>query len=105
VHLLIVDLHPPGRRDPQGIHGEVWQEIAGQDYALPPDKLLTLAAYEAGISVRAYVVNVAVGDALSDMPLFLEPGLAIEVPLGITYNAAFAEVPLRWRRVLEPGNK
>lgn len=30
IHLLILDLHPPGRRDPDGIHGEIWQEIAGQ---------------------------------------------------------------------------
>ncbi len=101
IHLLIADLHPPGKRDPEGIHGEIWQEIAGQDYTLPRDRPLTLAAYETGISVRAYVVNVAVGDALTDMPLFLEPGLAVEVPLEATYAAAFAEVPVRWRRVLE----
>jgi hypothetical protein len=101
VHLLILDVHPPGRRDPDGIHGEIWQEIAGEEYAAPADKPLTLAAYETGNCVRAYVVHVAVGDALPDMPLFLEPGLAVTVPLEATYNAAFAEVPRRWRRVLE----
>jgi hypothetical protein len=51
--------------------------------------------------VRASVVHAAVGDALTDMPLFLEPGKAVTVPLEATYNAAFAEVPRRWRRVLE----
>ncbi len=25
IHLLIVDLLPPGQRDPDGIHGEIWQ--------------------------------------------------------------------------------
>ncbi len=101
VHLLIVDLFPPGRRDPDGLHGEIWQEIAGAEYAAPADKPLTLAAYETGLSVRAYVVHAAVGDALTDMPLFLEPGEAVTVPLEATYQASFAEVPRRWRRVLE----
>ena len=101
IHLLIVDLHPPGRRDPHGIHAEIWEEVAGEEYAAPFDKPLTQAAYESELSVRAYVVPMAVGDVLTDMPLFLEPGKAVEVPLEATYCAAVAEVPRRWRRVLE----
>jgi hypothetical protein len=100
IHLLILDLFPPGRRDPQGIHAEIWEEVAGQEYTAPADKPLTLAAYESGLTIKAYVVPVAVGDALTDMPLFLDPEKAVEVPLEATYNAAFAEVPRRWRRVL-----
>lgn len=104
IHLLILDLYPPGRRDPQGIHGEIWQEIAGEEYALPPGKPLTLAAYESGLGVRAYVVHLTVGDTLTDMPLFLEPDQAVTVPLETTYEAAFIELPRRWRGVLEgPG--
>lgn len=101
IHLLIVDLHPPGRRDPHGIHAEIWEEVAGEAYAAPSDKPLTQAAYESQLSVRAYVVPMAVGDVLTEMPLFLEPGKAVEVPLEATYCAAVAEVPRRWRRVLE----
>jgi hypothetical protein len=101
VHLLILDLFPPTRRDPEGIHGEIWQEITEEDYTAPADRPLTLAAYDAGNAVRAYVVPAAVGEALADMSLFLEPGLAISVPLEATYNAAFAAVPRRWRQVLE----
>ncbi len=101
IHLLILDLFPPGRRDPQGIHGVIWDEIAGQEYVAPADKPLTLVAYESGLTVRAYVVHVAVGDVLTDLPLFLEPQKAVEVPLEATYQAAFAEVPRRWRRILE----
>ncbi len=101
IHLLILDLLPPGRRDPQGIHGAIWEEITDQEYVAPADKPLTLVAYESGFSVRAYVVHVAVGGVLTDMPLFLEPEKAVEVPLEATYQAAFAEVPRRWRRVLE----
>jgi hypothetical protein len=101
IHLLILDLFPPGRHDPQGLHGAIWEEIADEEYVAPADKPLTLAAYASGLSVRAYVVPVAVGDVLTDMPLFLEPERAVEVPLEATNQAAFAEVPRRWRRVLE----
>jgi hypothetical protein len=101
IHLLILDLFPPGKHDPHGIHAEVWEEIAGQEYLPLAGKPLTLAAYETGLSVRAYVVPAAVGDELTEMPLFLQPQQAVSVPLEATYTAAFAEVPRRWRRVLE----
>ena len=78
-----------------------FHQIAGQEYAAPTDKPLTLAAYEAGLTVRAYVVHAAVGDVLSEMPLFLEPEQAVTVPLEATYRAAFTELPRRWKRVME----
>jgi hypothetical protein len=100
IHLLVIDLFPPGRRDPNGIHGEIWQEMSGQEYALGRENPLTLAAYESGLTLRAYVRHVAVGDTLVDMPLFLEPSFPVMLPLEGTYSAAFAEVPERWQRVL-----
>jgi hypothetical protein len=71
IHLLIVDLQPPTARDPHGIHGAVWDEVAGQNYLRPADKPLTLAAYESGAGVRAFIEPVGVGDTLMDMPLYL----------------------------------
>jgi Protein of unknown function (DUF4058) len=102
VHLLILDLQPPTARDPQGIHGAIWDEVAGQPYSRPDDKPLTLAAYEAGAGVRGFIEPVAVGDTLIDMPLFLEPGRHVAVPLEETYRLAFESVPRRWRTILEP---
>jgi len=103
-HLLILDLQPPGPRDPQGIHGAIWGEIADDSYRHPTDKPLTLASYDAGPPKTVYYVEpVAVGDALPEMPLFLRPGRYVNVPLEATYQAAFQHVPLRWRRVLEGG--
>lgn len=101
IHLLIADLHPPGRRDPQGIHGARWDEMTGRPYCLPTDKPLTLVSYECDLVLRTYVKNVAVGDVLPDMPLFLMPQGQVPVPLEATYQTAFAAVPRRWRRVLE----
>jgi hypothetical protein len=101
VHLLLLDLFPPGPRDPQGIHAAVWSEITDTDFRLPADKPLTLAAYAAGPVHAAYIEPVAAGDALPDMPLFLELDRYVPVPLEATYQAAFDLVPARWRDELE----
>ena len=100
VHLLILDLFPPGPRDPYGIHAAIWEEYTGLEEALPAEGPLTLASYESSETVRAFVEPVAVGDELPDMPLFLRPGGHVPVPLEQTYGAAFEAVPSRWRRVL-----
>ena len=103
IHLLILDLFPPSKRDPQGIHAAIWEEIEDEPmFTLPPGKPLTLAAYESDLVVKAFVENVAVGDCLPDMPLILEPDAGVNVPLEETYQRAFAAVPRRWQRVLEP---
>ena len=74
IHLLVLDLIRPTRRDPNGIHGAIWEALTGEDYQAPPEKPLTLASYEAEMGVRAFVEAVAVGDTLPEMPLFLKPG-------------------------------
>ena len=101
VHLLVIDLFPPGPRDPQGSHAVVWSEIVDDGFRLPPDQPLTLVAYAAGLVKKAYIEPVAVGDALPDMPVFLEPDIYVPVPLEATYRAAFDAVPRRWREELE----
>jgi hypothetical protein len=100
IHLLILDLLPPGSRDPHGLHARIWEFIEGIELARP-DRPLTLAAYESDQTVRAFVVPVAVGDRLSDMPLFLIPRACVEVPLEETYQAAVSVFPRRWRHLLE----
>jgi hypothetical protein len=100
-HLLILDLHPPGKRDPQGIHGAIWAEISDDSYTAPQVKPLTLASYSAGQIKKAYVEPLAVGQELPNMPLFLEPEEYVNVPLEMTYQGAWRGVPQRWRAVLE----
>ncbi len=101
IHLLVLDLHPPGKRDPHGIHGAVWEYIEDESHAQPPDKPLTMVSYETDTMVTAYVEPVAVGDVLPDMPLFLVPGGHVLVPLEKTYLAAWEGVPARWRKVID----
>jgi len=101
IHLLIVDPFPPGPRDPGGVHGLIWDEVTDTEFRPPADKPLTLVAYESDLVTRAYVQNIAVGDALPDMELFLEPNGCVMVPLEATYTAAFDVQPRRWRDVLQ----
>jgi hypothetical protein len=100
VHLLIVDLFPPGPRDPQGIHKAIWDELNESAFALPPDRPLTLAAYIGGPCPEAFVEPTAVGAALPPMPLFYLPDEYVPVPLEATYQAAWEAVPAFWRNVL-----
>jgi hypothetical protein len=101
IHLLIIDLFPPGPRDPQDIHGAIWSEISDDAFQLPAEQPLTLVAYAAGPVKRGFIEPLAVGEPLTDMPLFLEPDLYVQVPLEKTYQAAFAAVPRRWSTELE----
>jgi hypothetical protein len=101
VHLLIVDLHPPTARDPRGIHGAIAQALGREQTRFDAKKPLTLVAYHASGETRAYVQPVAIGDALTTMPLFLSDEKYVNVPLEETYGAAFQSVPRHLRAVLE----
>lgn len=102
IHLLVIDLFPPGRRDPQGIHKAIWDQFTDDDFQLPLGKPLTLAAYIGGEAPEAFIEPVAVGDALPDMPLFISPEVYIQAPLDATYQSAWETVPAYWREVLAP---
>ncbi len=101
IHLLVLDLFPPSKTNPQGIHWELWQHFNLEEFHQPADKPLTLASYSAGVNPVAYVEPIAVGQDLPEMPLFLSLDHYINVPLEPTYRAAYEGVPERWRRVIE----
>jgi hypothetical protein len=101
VHLLVIDLHPPSKRDPRGIHTLIWDELEEEDFNLPADKPLILAAYEAGPDWVAYVEPVGVGDFLPDMPLFLGSGFYVPAPLEATYQATWRVFPAPLKGLLE----
>jgi len=101
VHMLVIDLFPPGPRDPWGIHKAIWDEFQEEDFALPPDKPLVLASFEAGPPRVAYVEPVAVGDALFDMPLFLKPEFYVPAPLEATYQTTWNAFPAVLKGLLE----
>jgi hypothetical protein len=100
IHVLVVDVHKPTKRDPDGIHGAVIEALNDYEYSAPNDKRLTLVSYEAGIPLNAYIQPVAIGDAQPKMPLFLERGRYVNVPLEETYVGAFQGVPQRFKQRL-----
>ena len=102
IHLLLLDPFPPGRRDPNGIHASIWEQFSDETFELPPEKSLTLVAYDSDFTTRGYIETLAVGDVLPDMPLFLAPERHIMIPLETTYQAAWDTVPTRWQRVIAP---
>jgi hypothetical protein len=101
IHLLIIDLFPPSPRDPQGLHKAIWDEFIDNDFTLPPDKPLTLAAYRAGPWPEAFVQPAAVGSPLPPMPVFLTQDVYILLPLEAAYRLAWEAVPSFWRDVLQ----
>lgn len=102
VNVLLIDLLPPGKHDPTGIHGSVWEAFNSDPYFPPADGPLTLASYESTpIGPEAYVEPVAVGQPLIDMPIFLQEEYYINVPLEATYMSAYGGMPAFWRDVLE----
>jgi hypothetical protein len=106
VHLLVIDLFPPSKRDPQGIHKAIWDQFVEEDFELPADQRLTLAAYDAGPPPAAYVEFVAVGEALPDMPIFLTPEFYVPAPLEETYRTTWEDFfPTPMKRLVEPPNK
>lgn len=105
VNLLVIDLFPPGKRDPQGIHKAIWDEIREEDLELPADKPLTLASYDAGPDYVAYVEFVGIGDPLPEMPLFLKPQVYVPTPLEASYQTAWAEFPAPLKGLLDSTGK
>ena len=93
VNLLVVDLFPPGARDPQGIHPLIWEQISERPFTLPPDKPLTMVSYQCAPTKIAYVEPTALGNRLPDMPLFLREYWHLSMPLEETYETAWNVMP------------
>ncbi len=100
IHLLLVDVHPPGPRDPKGIHGAILNEVGTEEYVLGTQRPLTAAAYIGGTPIDAFVAHFAVGEAIPAMPLFLTRENYVPVPLEGAYMAAWEDVPPQYQQVL-----
>ncbi len=100
IHLLVIDLFPPGPRDPQGIAKAIWDEFLVEEFEQFPDKPLTLLSLDAGPERAIYVEPVAVGDVLPDMPLFLQPECWVPAPLESSYQTTWQVFPAPMKKLL-----
>ena len=101
IHFLAVDPFPPGPRDPDGLAQAIWDQLVGEPLAARPAGPVTVAAFDAGEPLVAYVESVAVGESLPDAPLSLAPGWYVNVPLEETYQASWVVTPRPIREILE----
>ncbi len=61
VHLLVIDLFPPSKRDPQGIHKAIWDQIKEEDFELAGRQASDSCILRCGAAPTAYVEPVASG--------------------------------------------
>ena len=103
VHAAVIDILPPGRHDPDGMHAEIWSLLEAEEAAGPPPRgrPLSFAGYRAAERPVAYVNFGSVGGPLPPIPLFLDEGQYINLPLESTYMAVFQQFPPEDRRPLE----
>ncbi len=105
IHILLLDLLPPGSHDPQGLHSVIWSYFDTATYSPPSAEPFTLASYMwNGLEPTVFLEPVALAQSLIDMPLFLTAERYINVPLETTYLAAYRGLPSFWRGVIEQGS-
>jgi hypothetical protein len=101
IHLLIVDILPPGKNDPRGMHAALWELRSGKTHGVTAEEPLGLAAYRVDEVPRGYFGRIAIAQLLPDMPVFLTPLHYVNVPLEQAYIESYRGVPERWKRVIE----
>jgi hypothetical protein len=102
IHVLLIDLFPPGRHDPNGLHGAVWDRFEPDEKNAPPDdRPFALAAYTGSKPAKAYVSFVALGAVLPPVPLFLTAERFVNLELEPGYTEAYTGLPEFWRNVIE----
>jgi hypothetical protein len=102
VHAVALDLLPPGRHDPGGVHPAVWALLEENEPGEPPPpgQPLTLAAYQAARLPVAHLEYAAVGQPLPPVPLYLDDGRFVELPLEETYMTGYTRLPAEDRERL-----
>jgi hypothetical protein len=102
IHVLLIDLFPPGKHDPNGLHGAVWDRFEPDGDNAPPDEQpFALASYTGGKPAKGYVSFVALGDVLPAVPLFLTAERYVNLELEPGYAEAYSGMPEFWRTVIE----
>ncbi|MBX9627969.1 MAG: DUF4058 family protein [Gemmataceae bacterium] len=99
IHLVVVDILPPGHHDPYGMHAAIWPGLdTDPEPAAPPaDRPYTFAGYRADDRPVAFVEYAAVGQPLPPVPLYLDGPAFVNVPLEETYMTNYAELPAELR--------
>ncbi len=101
VQILLVDLIPPGRFDPEGLPRALSIDSDDVVPAVTSEEPLSLCSLRVNPGIHGYVELCGVGRVLPQMPLFLSVDRYINVPLEETYTSAWQGVPAPWKRIIE----
>lgn len=71
IHVVIVDLHPPGPFDRNGIHNAIWEELGEPRTEFDPARPFAVVSYHSRGELRAFIEPLRAGERLPDAPLFL----------------------------------
>jgi len=96
IHVLVIDLFPPTKRDPFGIHKAIWNQFVEEEFAFPEGHDRVAVSYDAGGAGglwSAFVEPLRLGDPIPNMSLFLIDGLNVKVPLEATYQSTWNDTP------------
>ncbi|MCZ2341628.1 MAG: DUF4058 family protein [Bacteroidales bacterium] len=95
VHVAVVDVFPPSKHDPGGMHPVICELLdpTAHGDTPPPGRPLTCAGYQATRPPIAYLNYAAVGQPLPGVPLYLDAGVYADLPLEETYTDAFDCLP------------
>ena len=99
IHLVLIDLLPPGPADPAGMRGAILDRL-GFPHEAPAGRPLCVSAFRAGPEARAFARPAAVGESVPEAPLFLTPRHHVPVPLADSYDRARDGIGFFWREVL-----
>ncbi len=111
-HYLMVDVHPPNRHAPRGMHTAFWEHFYGDAPGVTAKEPFCAVAYRVEVLTdklpapmaypTAYFEPFGQQGPLPTMPLFLTPDRYVNVPLDETYSSAWKGVPDRWKKVIDP---
>jgi hypothetical protein len=101
IHVLVIDPFKPGRHDPHGLHGALWERFGDEPDDPPANEPLMFASYVADHPVRAFLEYRGFGQPLPEMPLFLDVGTYVETPLEATYQSTWRGTAKQNRALLE----
>jgi hypothetical protein len=101
VHLLYIDPFPPPPRGKYSFHNVLWPRLGGKRHDLGSPPPLSTGSYEACERTRCYVNPFRVGEPIPTMPVFIEIGRSIALPIEETYLVAYEDVLPMHRKILE----
>ncbi|MBX3399362.1 MAG: DUF4058 family protein [Gemmataceae bacterium] len=104
VHVLVVDILPPSRSTPNGMHAAIWRSL-DRDATVespPEDRPFLIASYRAERKPIAYINSIAVDQKLPQGPIYIDSTRYVELPLEASYMETFRRLPKFLKTKLEP---